>query len=105
MPLRGNFIVKSCSFYDARQKYDKYLLYSGLVISGNEPGGDGPRVEVFVPSTGQQCSLPFLRDVSKGHTMEGTMVCGGGDGDTQTSCVNLTDDGIWERTATLLNRR
>jgi len=84
---------------------DQTANTKGLVISGNEPGGDGPRVEVFVPSTGQQCSLPFLRDVSKGHTMEGTVVCGGGDGDTQTSCVNLTDDGTWERTATLLNRR
>ena len=102
MPLRGNFILKSCSFYDARQKYEKYLLYSGLIISGNEPGGDGPRVEVFVPSTGQHCSLPYLRDVSKGHTMEGTLLCGGS---KSKRCLNLTDDGTWERTVTLLNRR
>ena len=75
-----------------------------MIISG----GEGPKsslwksVEVFVPSTGQHCTLPDLPEKRLAHTMEGRVLCGGtGSGQ---SCLALTEAG-WETTTTLLNWR
>ena len=60
-------------------------------------------VEVYVPSTGQQCKLPDLPDMRYDHSMEAKTVCGGGK--TRTSCRTLTSPGTWEITRTLLKKR
>ena len=60
-------------------------------------------VEVFVPSTGQHCSLPDLSARRYAHTMEGMMLCGGAEID-RPHCLALTGTG-WETTTTLLNKR
>ena len=82
------------------------ILYLGLTISGGLPSNSaGKLVEVFVPSTGQHCTLPDLPAMRSGHTMEEMVVCGGGFyNDTRTSCLALSDDG-WETTTTLLEGR
>ena len=73
-----------------------------MIISGDYYSASvGQSVEVYVPSTGQHCQLPDLPDRRYDHSMEKMMVCGGGYGDTFTSCLTLTDVG-WERTTTLL---
>ena len=77
------------------------------MISGGSPSSSvGKSVEVFVPSTGQHCTLPSLPTKRYRHTMEEMVVCGGGDNDsgTRTSCLTLTGDG-WETTTTLLDGR
>ena len=79
------------------------ILYSGLIISGGSLSSQS--VEVYIPSTGQHCELPDMPDGRHYHSMEGMEVCGGDDTDTQTSCLSLTDEGTWERTTTLLERR
>ena len=79
------------------------ILYSGLIISGGFNSIQS--VEVYIPSTGQHCELPDMPDGRYYHSMEGMEVCGGDDTDTQTSCLSLTDEGTWERTTTLLERR
>ena len=75
-----------------------------MIISGGN--GAEQSAEVYVPSTGQHCTLPSLPAGRWGHTMEGRMVCGGASYDyaTTPSCITLTDAG-WETTATLLERR
>ena len=80
------------------------ILYLGLIISGGSPSSSYQSVEVFVPSTGQHCTLPDLPARRYKHTMEEMVVYGGGDSGTRTSCLALTDDG-WETTTTLLERR
>ena len=82
------------------------ILYLGLIISGGSSSSSYKSVEVFVPSTGQHCTLPDLPAKRFYHTMEEMVVCGGGDNDsgTRTSCLSLTDDG-WETTTTLLKSR
>ena len=81
------------------------IFSSGLLVAG---GPSQILVEVYVPSTGQQCRLPELPDRRVEHTMENKTVCGGvdydNDNDTSTSCLTLTGDG-WERTTKLLERR
>ena len=76
----------------------------GLIIAGSwtaNSSSDVPKsVEVFVPSTGQHCSLPDLPAGRWQHTMEGFVLCGGHDVATRTSCLTLTDAG-WETTTTL----
>ena len=72
-----------------------------MIISGGRRSSD-KSVEIFVPSTRQHCTLPDLPAGRFIHTMEGMVVCGGGQ--TRTSCLTLTDDG-WETTTTLLERR
>ena len=83
---------------------NKNIFYSGLIISGGE-GSDSTlkSAEVYVPSTGQHCQLPDMPVERSGHTMEGMVVCGGYSGDTETSCLTLTDG--WEKTTTLQERR
>ena len=73
-----------------------------MIISGGDDRDKS--VEVFLPSTGQHCTLPDLPAKRFYHTMEEMVVCGGTDSDTGTSCLSLTDDG-WETTTTLLERR
>ena len=78
---------------------------SELIISDGSPSSSaGKSVEVYVPSTGQNCSLADLPAERWQHSMEGSVVCGGYKGDTRTSCLSLTDAG-WERTTTLLEQR
>ena len=76
-------------------------LFLGLIISGGS-GSVGKSAEVFVPFTGQHCTLPSLPARRENHTMEGRMVCGGDY--TLTSCLTLRD-GSWESTVTLLQQR
>ena len=78
------------------------ILYLGLIISGGGPSSSYKSVEVFVPSTGQHCTLPDLPAGRFYCTMDGMVLCGGGDSDT--SCTTLTDAG-WRTTTTLLERR
>ena len=78
------------------------VLYLGLMISGGSPSSSYKSVEVFLPSTGQHCTLPDLPAKRSGHTMEEMVVCGGGDNDT--TCTTLTEAG-WETTTTLLEER
>ena len=73
------------------------------MISGGYPSSSvGKSVEVFVPSTGQHCTLPDLPTWTYGHTMEGMMLCGGVA--NRSSCLTLTEDG-WKTTTTLLKER
>ena len=75
--------------------------YLGLIISG----GIASSVEVFVPSTGQQCQLADITgDLMTYHIMENMTVCGGKANSHQRSCLTLTD-GTWNNTATLLEQR
>ena len=74
-----------------------------MIISGGNPADSFKSVEVYVPSTGQQCRLADLPDVRRYHTMEAKTVCGGRD--TKTSCLTLTSPGTWEKTTTLLEKR
>ena len=73
-----------------------------IISGGSSSSGGGKLVEVFVPSTGKNCTLPDLPARRRFHTMEEMVVCGGGY--SETSCLSLTDDG-WETTTTLLERR
>ena len=91
------------------------LLYSGLIISGGDPVDTAGRsVEVYAPSTGQQCRLADLPDVRRYHTMEAKTVCGGlkneiyydaENDDTLTSCITLTSAGTWKKTTNLREER
>ena len=81
------------------------ILYSGLIISCGFPSSVGQSLEVYIPSTGQHCELPDIMDGRRYHSMEGMEVCGGFYTDSETSCLSLTDEGTWERTTTLLERR
>ena len=77
-----------------------YIIFLGLIIS------EYSEVEVYVPSSGQQCRLADLPDVRRGFSMEAKTVCGGGiSTETATSCLSLTSLGTWERTTTLLEGR
>jgi len=92
---------------------------TGLLITGGY-GGDSldslKSVEVYVPSTGQNCQIADLPAGRWGHTMENRFLCGGGvynigpppdtspDTDVRTSCLTLTDAG-WEVTTSLLDVR
>ena len=63
----------------------------------------GQSVEVYEPSTGQQCRLSDLPDPARFHTMEAKTICGGEY--TSTSCISLTSAGTWEKTTDLLEER
>ena len=85
-------------------------LFSGLMISGDYNSFNvGKSVEVFLPSSsdGQHCELPDLPARRWSHSMEAKTVCGGGEynSDSLASCISLTDDGTWQRTTTLLEKR
>ena len=72
-----------------------------MLISGGDTAGQS--VEVYAPSTGQQCQLSNLPDVRSGHTMEAKTMCGGEY--TRTSCISLTSAGTWDKTTDLLEER
>ena len=91
--------------YSSFQKY--YMLYSGLIISGGSwSSSAGQPVEVYVPSTDQQCQLADLPDWRVYHSMEKMTVCGGEpNSDTRTSCLTLSTAGTWQTTTRLLEQR
>ena len=73
-------------------------------MSGGRPTAyAGKSVEIYAPSTGQQCRLSDLPDVRKSHTMEAKTICGGLY--TKTSCISLTSAGTWEKTTDMLEER
>jgi len=77
----------------------------GLLISGGY-GVDWSRltdVEVWSPSTGQQCTVSSLPTSRQFHSQEGSQVCGGAGSDTKRSCLTLTARGRWERTTTYIH--
>ena len=63
-------------------------------------GGSGDQsksVEIFrtdgTPLS--SCAIPDLPDSRRSHTQIGTMICGGGNNETDTSCINLVSN-VWE---------
>ena len=58
--------------------------YTGLLISGGYEAETS--VELFVPSTGQSCSLPNLPSKRSGHSMNGFYICGGNE-DYDSPCL------------------
>ena len=63
--------------------------YTGLLISGGYEAKSS--VELFVPATGESCSLPNLPDERYGHTMNGLYICGGND-IYDSPCLNYTGE-------------
>ena len=62
-------------------------------------------VEVFVPSTGQSCSLPSLPGDRYQHSMDGLLICGGGYYSSDpTTCVSFSS-GEWITSNTLVEER
>ena len=81
----------------------------GLVLAGGDGDFQEASVEVFVPSTGQSCSLPSFPHYREDHTMTGLTVCGGagleGVNDLLlTSCIAFLS-GEWVTTHTLWRER
>ena len=76
----------------------------GILLSGGHDAYttvEGTSVEVYVPSTGQSCSLPSLPDDRWGHTMDSLLICGGYDStSTATSCLSFSS-GQWVFSHTL----
>merc|ERR1711892_131117 len=58
-------------------------------------------VEVFSPSTGLSCSLPSLPDLRDGHTMDSTLICGGGN--PSSTCLTFSS-GKWITSHRISNR-
>ena len=70
-------------------------------------GGDGrayTSVEVFVPETGQSCSFPSLPYNLVEHTMNGLLICGGGDIVFSKNCLSFSS-GNWTPSYTLVKER
>merc|ERR1719186_1894257 len=71
---------------------------AGILISGgHHTTAEGTSVEVYVPSTGQSCSLPSLPDDRWGHSMDmdsitsSPLICGGYDSaSTASSCLSFS---------------
>ena len=62
----------------------------------------GNSVEVFIPSTGSQCSLPDLPGPgASAHIQDGNLLCGG---DHHDGCYSWTN-GRWELTPSVINRQ
>ena len=87
-----------------------YYTYLGLIISGGYSKRGRPiltnTVEMFVPSTGQHCTLPDLnrQQTRYSHTMEEMVVCGGEE-ETSIECLTLTRTGWRTKARPLLERR
>ena len=59
-------------------------------------------MEVFIPSTGSQCSLPDLPGPeAAGHVQAGNLLCGG---DHHDGCYSWTN-GRWKLTPSVISRR
>ena len=83
----------------------QYLTIPGLVVAGG--GGDGrayTSVEVFIPPTEQSCSLPSLPNMRVDHTMNGLLICGGGDIVFNKDCMEFSS-GNWTTRNTLRKER
>ena len=80
---------------------------SGTYDTGRPYDTAGKSVEVYVPSTGQQCQLSDLPDGREDHTMEAKTICGGASKttDTDLTCISLTSAGTWDKTTDLLEER
>ena len=72
----------------------------GILLSGGS--STSTSVEVYVPSTGQSCSLPPLPDGRWLHTMDSLYTCGGVS--TPTSCLHFSY-GQWTTSHSLLEER
>ena len=81
--------------------YWNHIHCPGLVISGGEV--PNKTVEVYIPSTGQVCSLPHLPKKRAYHTMDSRYICGG-QGTASTSCIHFSS-GHWITTHTLTEER
>ena len=75
-------------------------------------GGGGKSVEMFVPSSGATCQLGDLPDRRRFHTLEGSLLCGGGVAlfppwpDTLGNCLTLnTTTGKWHESHNLTRHR
>jgi hypothetical protein len=66
--------------------------------------GADTNVEVYVPSTGQSCSLPSLPAEREGHTMDSLYICGGGYSSSRTNCLHFSS-GQWYTSHTLVEKR
>ena len=78
-----------------------------MLISGGDNADSGylADVELWVPEM-VHCTVPALPQARYFHSQDGTTVCGGSaSSDTMTSCTTLTDEGTWETTSTLLEKR
>jgi len=69
----------------------------GILIAGGT--GAENSVEVYIPDTGESCSLPSLPEARVDHTVDtiphyGPVICGGRD--SPTTCLHMTDSGTWE---------
>ena len=76
----------------------------GIILSGGDDALTS--VEVFIPSTGQGCSLPELPDERYDHTMDSLLICGGGydQPNISTTCMSFTA-GQWITSHTLVEGR
>merc|ERR1711892_347638 len=83
-------------------KKENLIAPAGLLLSG----GDGAEtsVEIYSPFTGQSCSLPSLPDQRYRHTMDSTLICGGYDSDTSTTCLTFSS-GKWITSHSLVEKR
>lgn len=81
----------------------------GILIAGGS--GATTSTEVFLPGTGQTCTLPDLPDERYRHTLDTVadigVLCGGGANDaTRTSCLQFSQSsGTWTGYATTLESR
>ena len=72
-------------------------MFSAILITGGLYTDDS--AEVFLPATSTSCQLPGLVLGRNGHTQDGLIVCGGRDGDSPTTCEELSPaTGTWVRT-------
>ena len=77
---------------------DVVMGWTGFLITGGY-GAKGS-VEVFIPSSGSQCSLPNLPKRTYSHIQAGKTLCGGRDDTCYTWLW-----GEWQQTPNVLNRR
>ena len=79
----------------------RVLSLSAVLITG---GVDLNTAELFLPSTGTNCTLPNLPEARRDHTVDNDILCGGFQ--TSDSCLQLTpSSGSWEELVTLDIRR
>ena len=77
------------------------MCVSAVLITGSE-GGGGNDAELYVPSSGISCRLPYLPDYRSGHTIDSNGVLCGGSGSTSYSCIKFNlEEGSWEDFLTL----
>ena len=74
-----------------------------MVTGGLGLGDPLDSVELLNINGSRSCSLPSLPKPRLGHSQTGSVVCGGLDKGTRTSCVTLSSE--WEKTHTLAEKR